>query len=58
MNVAWIKGTLTEDEMEDEHPLELEALRAKEHEKERSEHGEARVTEPPQAGPTISGGNP
>jgi formate dehydrogenase gamma subunit len=58
MNVAWIKGTLTEEEMEDEHPLELETLRAKEHEKERSERGEARVTEPPQAGPTISGGNP
>lgn len=29
MNLAWIKGTLTEEEMEDEHPLELERIRAK-----------------------------
>ena len=34
MNVAWLKGTLTEEEMEDEHPLELEALHRKEPEKE------------------------
>ncbi len=27
MNVAWIKGTITEEEMEDEHPLELEAIK-------------------------------
>jgi formate dehydrogenase gamma subunit len=27
MNLAWIKGTITEEEMEDEHPLELEAIR-------------------------------
>ncbi len=27
MNLAWLKGTLTEEEMEDEHPLELEAIR-------------------------------
>ena len=26
MNVAWLKGTLSEREMEDEHPLELERL--------------------------------
>jgi cytochrome b subunit of formate dehydrogenase len=29
MNLAWIKGTLTEEEMEEEHPLELERIRAK-----------------------------
>ncbi|MDT8323961.1 MAG: cytochrome b/b6 domain-containing protein [Bacteroidota bacterium] len=29
MNLAWIKGTITEEEMEDEHPLELERIRAK-----------------------------
>lgn len=28
MNLAWWKGTLTEEEMEEEHPLELEQLRA------------------------------
>lgn len=27
MNIAWLKGTLTEAEMEEEHPLELEDLR-------------------------------
>ncbi|MGE5179971.1 MAG: cytochrome b/b6 domain-containing protein, partial [Bacteroidota bacterium] len=27
MNLAWLKGTITEEEMEDEHPLELEAIR-------------------------------
>ena len=29
MNMAWLKGTLTEREMEEEHPLELERLHAK-----------------------------
>jgi len=29
MNLAWIKGTITEAEMADEHPLELEALKRK-----------------------------
>jgi cytochrome b subunit of formate dehydrogenase len=28
MNMAWLTGTLTEREMEEEHPLELERLRA------------------------------
>ena len=27
MNLAWLKGSLTEEEMEDEHPLELERIR-------------------------------
>jgi hypothetical protein len=27
MNLAWWKGTLTEEEMEGEHPLELEQIR-------------------------------
>lgn len=26
MNLAWLKGTLSEEEMEEEHPLELEAI--------------------------------
>ncbi|MBI3578330.1 MAG: cytochrome b/b6 domain-containing protein, partial [Ignavibacteriales bacterium] len=30
LNVAFWKGTLTEEEMEDEHPLELEAIRRQE----------------------------
>lgn len=30
MNLAWIKGTLTETEMEEEHPLELERMRIEE----------------------------
>jgi predicted CXXCH cytochrome family protein len=29
MNMAWLKGTLTEREMEEEHPLELERLHEK-----------------------------
>ena len=30
MNLAWLKGTITEEEMEEEHPLELERIRATE----------------------------
>ncbi len=30
MNLAWLKGTLTETEMEEEHPLELERLKLEE----------------------------
>lgn len=30
MNLAWLFGTITEEEMEDEHPLELERLAAEE----------------------------
>ena len=30
MNVAWLKGTITEEEMEDEHALELEKIKAEE----------------------------
>ncbi|MCX7612269.1 MAG: cytochrome b/b6 domain-containing protein [Ignavibacterium sp.] len=32
MNLAWLKGTLTEEEMAHEHPLELERLKNKEQE--------------------------
>jgi cytochrome b subunit of formate dehydrogenase len=32
MNLAWLKGTLTEEEMAHEHPLELERLKQKEQE--------------------------
>ncbi|HEU4403283.1 MAG TPA: cytochrome b/b6 domain-containing protein, partial [Candidatus Polarisedimenticolia bacterium] len=35
MNTAWITGTLTESEMEAEHPLELEAIRRRRLEEER-----------------------
>jgi cytochrome b subunit of formate dehydrogenase len=34
MNVAWLKGSLSEEEMEEEHPLELEAIRRKRREEE------------------------
>jgi hypothetical protein len=27
MNTSWIKGTITEEEMADEHPKELERLK-------------------------------
>jgi hypothetical protein len=27
MSLAWLKGTLTEEEMAEEHPLELERLK-------------------------------
>ena len=27
MNLAWLRGTLTEEEMADEHPLELERIK-------------------------------
>jgi cytochrome b subunit of formate dehydrogenase len=40
MNLAWIKGTITEEEMEEEHPLELERIRAKR--KEESAQGQDR----------------
>jgi len=30
MNLAWLKGTLTEEEMHHEHPLELERLKHEE----------------------------
>lgn len=30
MNLAWLKGTITEEEMMDEHPLELQELKRKE----------------------------
>jgi cytochrome b subunit of formate dehydrogenase len=29
MNLAWLTGTLSEEEMREEHPLELRALRAR-----------------------------
>ena len=30
MSVAWFKGTITEEEMADEHPLELERIKKEE----------------------------
>jgi len=30
MNLAWLKGTLTEEEMAHEHPLELEKIKKRE----------------------------
>ncbi len=37
MNLAWWKGTLTEEEMEEEHPLELERIKKQEKEIEEAE---------------------
>jgi hypothetical protein len=30
MNIAWFKGTITEEEMVEEHPLELERIKEEE----------------------------
>lgn len=35
MNLAWIKGTITEEEMAEEHPLELERIKKKQAEEEK-----------------------
>ncbi len=40
MNLAWLKGTLTEEEMAEEHPAELEELKAKEAEEEKKKMGD------------------
>lgn len=41
MNFAWITGKITEEEMEEEHPLELERIKkAKSHEGEKKKDGE------------------
>jgi len=37
MNLAWIKGTLSEEEMADEHPAELERIKLQEKESGKSE---------------------
>jgi formate dehydrogenase gamma subunit len=37
MNLAWLKGTITEEEMEEEHPLELEKIKKEMAEKEAKE---------------------
>ena len=34
MNLAWLKGTLSEEEMRDEHPLELEEMERRKREEE------------------------
>jgi hypothetical protein len=34
MNLSWLTGTLSESEMRDEHPLELERIQKEEMEKE------------------------
>ena len=41
MNLAWLKGTITEEEMEDEHPLELDAIKKKRLEEEARRAAEA-----------------
>lgn len=43
MNVAWWKGTLTEEEMLDEHPLELERIKAREHSQRMLEEQQQRL---------------
>jgi cytochrome b subunit of formate dehydrogenase len=48
MNLAWLRGTLSEEEMEDEHPLELEAIRRQRVEaSKRASKGDAGVTPRP-----------
>ena len=37
MNLAWIKGTITEEEMADEHPLELERIKKQQEEQQNQE---------------------
>jgi cytochrome b subunit of formate dehydrogenase len=44
MNLAWLRGTISEEEMYDEHPLELE--RIKDEERKRLEAKEAQAEEP------------
>ncbi len=38
MNMSWITGKITEEEMQEEHPLELEKLKEKEFESEKDEN--------------------
>ncbi|MGE5315379.1 MAG: cytochrome b/b6 domain-containing protein [Acidobacteriota bacterium] len=45
MNLAWIRGTISEEEMYDEHPLELE--RIKEEERRQQEEAERRQSAEP-----------
>jgi cytochrome b subunit of formate dehydrogenase len=45
MNVAWIKGTITEEEMEEEHPLELEEIRRRRRQLEEEEERAAAASE-------------
>lgn len=40
MNLAWIKGTISEEEMAEEHPLELERLKKKEMKKDEANGNE------------------
>jgi cytochrome b subunit of formate dehydrogenase len=40
MNLAWLKGTITEEEMMDEHPLELQEIKRKELEEADKASGE------------------
>jgi cytochrome b subunit of formate dehydrogenase len=43
MNLAWLKGTITEEEMEEEHPLELERMKQEAIDQEiREEENEAK----------------
>jgi cytochrome b subunit of formate dehydrogenase len=53
MNLAWLKGTLSETEMEEEHPLELEAIRRR---RLLAEDEEARALENAGAPPDREGG--
>jgi len=49
MNVAWLKGTITEEEMEEEHPLELEEIHRKRREEEEAKDRAAPPSERPSA---------
>lgn len=58
MNTAWLTGSLTEEEMEAEHPLELEAIQAAEAEKRRAAEAEARAEAEKQKGSAAAGPAP
>jgi cytochrome b subunit of formate dehydrogenase len=47
MNLAWLKGTITEEEMEEEHPLELDKIKqeAMEQEAQKNESEPVQVEE-------------
>ncbi|MFZ1728878.1 MAG: cytochrome b/b6 domain-containing protein [Bacteroidota bacterium] len=50
MNLAWLKGSLTEEEMEDEHPLELERIRAERNEKGEHDDKDSDIIDIPTSG--------
>jgi cytochrome b subunit of formate dehydrogenase len=54
MNLAWLKGTLSEEEMREEHPLELEAIQGR----RREEKGTGAQAGASPASPAAAAGDP